>query len=83
MAAPIECVVEDNSSVVVRMNAPHPKEVLLYRPDGDIVWLQNNDSLAHEQIANFERLKEWKIDASTVGTVYNDCLLYTSPSPRD
>ena len=71
-AAPIECDEQENNAVIVRMEIPHPKEALIYRPSGETVWLQIEGALAHQQIANFEYLREWKINLSTVGTVYKE-----------
>jgi len=71
-ANPIECLENDEHSFVALMIVPHPREALIHRPSGETVWLQMEGSLAHEQISNFEMLERWVIDASTVGTVYND-----------
>lgn len=78
-AVPIECVEQENNAVIVKMEIPHPKEALIYRPSGETVWLQIEDALAHQQIANFEYLREWKIDLSTVGTVYKEGKPYVEP----
>ncbi len=71
-AAPIECLKHENNSVTVKMDIPHPKEALIYRPSGEVVWLQNDAALVHKQIKNFENLQEWKIDSDTFGTVYKN-----------
>lgn len=71
-AKSIECESTDGKSVVVRMVAPHPKEVIVNRPDGETVWVQMADGLLHKQIPDFENLEQWIIDSETVGTVYID-----------
>lgn len=71
-AASLECIKEDNNTILIKMELPHPKEALVQRPDGDTVFLQVEGSLAHKQIANFENLEEWTITLSTLGTVYRD-----------
>jgi hypothetical protein len=71
-ATPIECLKHENNSVTVKMDIPHPKEALIYRPSGETVWLQNDGTLAHKQIKDFENLQEWKVDSDTIGTVYKN-----------
>ena len=71
-ATPIVCTTKGNNTVVVEMTVPHPKEAIVYRPGGTIVWLQAYDQMAHEQIENFALLEKWTITPSTQGTVYID-----------
>jgi hypothetical protein len=79
-AAPIECLKQGDNSITVIMDIPHPKEALIYRPSGEIVWLQNDDSLVHQQIKNFENLQEWNIDPGTIGTVYKNGKPFIEPA---
>lgn len=71
-AEPITCTEEGNNGVSIRMATPHPREALIQRPSGEIVWLQMPDGLAHKQIDNFENLSNWIIDSESLGTVYVD-----------
>jgi hypothetical protein len=50
-ASPIECKVTDGRTVVVTMDTPHPKHALVYRPDGETVWLQTSSEFIHKRMA--------------------------------
>lgn len=78
-AGSIKCVEQENNAVIVKMEMPHPKEALIYRPGGETVWLQIEGALAHQQIEDFEYLREWSINSSTVGTVYKEGKPYVEP----
>lgn len=71
-SAPIDCVVESDRSVSIRMSTPHPKEALIHRPNGDVVWLQLEGQLRHKEIENFESVGNWKLTPESKGTVYSN-----------
>lgn len=71
-SGPIDCVVESDSSISIRMDTPHPEDALIYRPNGETVWLQMEGEFLHKQIENFESLEHWKLTSESQGTVYNN-----------
>ncbi len=68
----ITCDVLGNGNVRVKMKTPHPEHALVYRPDGEVVWLQTGPEYIHRQIENFGALEEWLITQETEGTVWLD-----------
>ena len=71
-ASAINCKVTDKGNVIVTMKPPHPNHALIYRPDGEVIWLQSDPEYVHEQIPNFSKLKTWVITPESKGTVYVD-----------
>lgn len=71
-ASPIDCKVADGSTVVVTMGVPHPNHALIYRPDGETVWLQTASEYLHKQVPNFDELRTWVISSQSQGTVWVD-----------
>lgn len=71
-AAPISCQVTGNNTVVVTMKTPHPNHALVYRPDGEVVWLQTGPEYIHRQIPNFSELENWVITPDSRGTAWID-----------
>ena len=69
-ADPITCIVTSNGDVHISMIAPHPEPALVYRPNGEAVWLQTSPEFIHQQIENFGALEKWVITPETNGTVY-------------
>lgn len=68
----ITCNVTSNGDVHISMIAPHPEHALVYRPNGEIVWLQTSPEFIHKQIENFGALEKWVITPETKGTVWVD-----------
>ena len=68
----ISCNVTSNGEVHISMKAPHPEHALVYRPNGEVVWLQTSPEYIHQQIENFGALEKWVITRGTKGTVYVD-----------
>lgn len=63
VAQAMSCAVSTgDGSVVVTMAVPHPGRALLYRPNGEVVYL--------DMEAGFEMRTEWRLTPATVGTVY-------------
>ena len=52
------------------MEAPHPNHALIYRPDGQAVWLQTGPEYIHEQIPDFSMLETWVITSESTGTAW-------------
>jgi hypothetical protein len=71
-ADPITCTVKSNGDVYISMIAPHPEHALVYRPNGETVWLQTSPDFIHKQIENFGALEKWVITPETKGTVWVD-----------
>jgi hypothetical protein len=71
-AETITCDVTSNGDVHISMIAPHPEHALVYRPNGEIVWLQTSPEFIHKQIENFGALEKWVITPETKGTVWVD-----------
>ena len=69
-ASPIDCNVTGKSTIIVTMKTPHPNHALVYRPDGEVVWLQTSPEYIHIQIPNFSGRKIWKISSDSKGTVW-------------
>ena len=69
-ASPIDCIVADESTVIVTMEIPHPNHALVYRPGGETVWLQTSSEYIHKQVPNFSELKIWVISSESKGTVW-------------
>lgn len=73
IATPIDCFVnQENHSVTIMMKVPHPDHALIYRPDGETVWLQLPSGAAHQQVDDFSNLTVWIIDSHSLGTVWMD-----------
>lgn len=69
-ASPIDCEVTDKSVVIVTMEIPHPNHALVYRPNGETVWLQTSSEFVHKQMPNFGKLENWVISSESTGTVW-------------
>ncbi len=69
-ASPIDCKVTDESTVIVTMEIPHPNHALVYRPNGETVWLQTSSEYIHKQVLNFSELKILVISSESKGTVW-------------
>ena len=57
---------------MVTMEVPHPNHALIYRPDGETVWLQTSSEYLHGQVPNFDELRTWVISSESQGTVWVD-----------
>ena len=54
-----------------------------YYQDSNIVWLDHNDEVLNKYLKYFYKIVKWAgVEGTTIKRLYN-CLLYTSPSPRD
>ena len=63
------CNVTSNGEVHISMRSPHPEHALVFRPTGEVVWLQTSPQYVHKQIENFGALEKWVITPETKGTV--------------
>lgn len=70
--SPISCEVTDEGAVVVTLKVPHPNDAIVYRPDGEVVWLQVSPDSARAHGAEFGALDTWVISSESKGTVWVD-----------
>jgi len=71
IAKSIDCQVnQTDQSVQITMQVPHPNHALVYRPNGETVWLQSSSEYVHEQVKDFANLRVWEINKNSLGTVW-------------
>ncbi len=82
----LTCVVDeniDNPKVSINIQTPHPKEMLLRRPDGSFVDLQGDFVPFKFPVdKGFENLGAFVIDTSSTGTEFEDGVEKSAPLLR-
>ena len=66
----MNCNVADDNAVIETMEIPHPERALVYRPDGEAVWLRSSSEFEHKQAPGFYEPGTWVISSESKWIVW-------------